>query len=288
MSASTLRSERRDGGRWSRRFARERGLYMANGVRWFGYHLMDRSAGKASRFFARRVYQFELEHGLPGLNTPENMARVWTEWDWSQGGEEWNLGNDWRRSVEDDLMLPRIPPASTTLEIGPGAGRWSSALQSASEKLILVDITALSLEMCRKRFGGCSNVEYYLTDGSGLPNIADASVDFIWSFDVFVHIAPDDQRSYMRDLARVMRPGATAVIHHAGDGGLSGNMRSSMTRELFAELVRANGLRLLDQFERWGDDGCFGLPVEGDVVSVFAREQIPAGSTSVEACRQLS
>ena len=104
-----------------------------------------------------------------------------------------------------------------------------------------------------------------------MPGIPDESIDFIWSFDVFVHIAPDDQRGYMRDFARVMSPGAKAVIHHAGQGGRNANQRSSMTSDLFAHLVTEHGLRLIEQFDRWGDNGRFGLPVAGDVVSIFER-----------------
>lgn len=249
--------------------AKQRGLFKANGSLWFGYHAIDRTAGKVSHFFASRARALELERGLPGLNTPEHMKQVWTEWDWSQGGEEWNLGHDWRVSVVEDLMLPNMSASPVTVEIGPGGGRWSQHLQETSEQLILVDITELSMELCRERFAGCDNVDYRITDGAGIPGVEDGSVDFIWSFDVFVHISPADQACYMRDFARAMRPGAKAVIHHAGIGGVNMNMRSSMTKEHFAELVESNGLKLISQFERWGEDDRFGLPVDGDVVSIF-------------------
>jgi ubiquinone/menaquinone biosynthesis C-methylase UbiE len=250
---------------------KQRGLYRANGPRWFAYHVINRSAGKVCRLYERRARELELSRKLPGLNTPEHMRQVWTEWDWSQGGEEWNLGQDWRRSVVEDLMLANAGSDPVTIEIGPGGGRWSTTLQEKSSKLILVDLTELSMELCREKLAGADNVEYRITDGSHLPDVADGSVDFIWYFDVFVHISPDDQQGYMAEFARVMRPGAKAVIHHAGVGGINGNMRSAMTSELFADLVKANGLRLVDQFERWGADGRYELPVAGDVVSVFER-----------------
>jgi 2-polyprenyl-3-methyl-5-hydroxy-6-metoxy-1,4-benzoquinol methylase len=256
---------------WLSRCSRERTFYTANGPLWYAYHLLDRSTAKINRLFERRVHALELERGLPGMNTVDHMRHVWTAWDWSQGGEEWNMGTEWRRAVVDDLILPYVTSHSVTLEVGPGAGRWSAALQAASAKLILVDITEISMELCRERFAECSNVEYRLTDGAGLPGMPDETIDFIWSFDVFVHIAPQDQRAYMRDFARVMRPGAKAVIHHAGQGGLNSNQRSSMTAELFARLAAELGLRLIDQFDRWGDNGIFGLPVAGDVISIIER-----------------
>jgi ubiquinone/menaquinone biosynthesis C-methylase UbiE len=250
---------------------KQRGLYKANGPRWFAYHVINRSAGKVCRLYERRARELELNRKLPGLNTPEHMRQVWTEWDWSQGGEEWNLGQDWRRSVVEDLMLANAGTNPVTIEIGPGGGRWSTALQAASSKLILVDLTELSMELCREKLAGADNVEYRITDGSRLPDVADGSVDFIWSFDVFVHISPADQQGYMAEFARVMRPGAKAIIHHAGLGGVNGNMRSAMTSGMFAELVHASGLKLVQQFERWGPDDCFELPVAGDVISIFER-----------------
>lgn len=250
---------------------KQRDLYRANGSFWYAYHAINRSAGKVQRLFERKTRTLELERGLPGLNTPEHMRQVWTEWDWSRGGEEWNLGLEWRRSVVDDLILANAGTDPVSLEIGPGAGRWSVALEEISARLYLVDITELSMKLCRERFAGCDNVEYRITDGNALPGLADASVDFIWSFDVFVHILPEDQRSYMREFARVMRPGAKAVIHHAGQGGINGHMRSSVTKEFFAQLVEESHLELVTQFERWGPDDRFELPVAGDVVSIFTR-----------------
>jgi SAM-dependent methyltransferase len=271
MSAAPSSLTRAGTGVPARRWARQRDLYECNGALWFGYHLLDATASRVSRLLEHRLRRLEFERGLPGINTPEYMRHIWTEWDWSQGGEEWNLGADWRTSVVEDLMLPHVEPGAVAVEIGPGAGRWTAALQPVCSRLTLVDITEISMRLCRERFGGCANVDYQVSDGASLPAVADGSVDFIWSFDVFVHIAPDDQAGYMRDFARVLRPGAKAVIHHAGNGGLSGNMRSSMTRERFAELVEANGLRVLEQFERWGDGGRFELPVAGDAVTVFVR-----------------
>ena len=132
---------------WSSRWDRERSFYKANGPLWYGYHVLDRLTGKLSRSLERRVHQLEMDRGLPGMNTIDHMRDVWTKWDWSQGGEDWNLGDDWRRAVVDDLMLPHVGANPVALEIGPGAGRWSSALQSAAKKLILVDITDISMKL---------------------------------------------------------------------------------------------------------------------------------------------
>lgn len=56
----------------------------------------------------------------------------------------------------------------------------------------VVDVTERILEVCRERSPMRPTSSYVLTDGATLPGVADASVDFVWSFDAFVHIAPLD------------------------------------------------------------------------------------------------
>jgi SAM-dependent methyltransferase len=43
-------------------------------------------------------------------------------------------------------------------------------------------------------------------DGN-LPEIPDSSVDWVWSFDTFVHFHPELFDRYLREIARVLRPG---------------------------------------------------------------------------------
>jgi ubiquinone/menaquinone biosynthesis C-methylase UbiE len=243
-----------------------------------GYYLLNRVAIRArgehaslSLLTSRKMRRLELAKRLAGINTRAFLRQAYTDWDWSERGEEWTLSPEWRESVVEELLRPNLPPGPVTLEIGPGAGRWSGVLQAESRRLVLADITERTLQICRERFAACDNVEYHLTDGTTLPEVGSETIDFVWSFDVFVHIAPSDQREYLREVARVMRPGARAVIHHAGKGGVDDptTWRSSMTATLFAELLQEAGLRLISQVESWGDG--FETPVSGDVVTIFER-----------------
>ena len=59
-------------------------------------------------------------------------------------------------------------------------------------------------------------IVYIRTDGANLPGVETESVDVVWSFEAFVHMLPVDVAAYVGEIARVLRPGGTAVIHHAG------------------------------------------------------------------------
>jgi SAM-dependent methyltransferase len=212
-------------------------------------------------------------HRAWGGNSAIDNRRRWTDWDWSGAGEEWTLSTEWKQALIDDVLLARISPGGVVLEIGPGAARWSSVLQPRARRLILVDVSDRPLALCRERFATAENVEYVLSSGSDLPGVADSSVDAIWSFDVFVHVAPADQAGYLSEIARVLAPGGVAVIHHAdgrnlGDQPSRSGWRSPMSRHLFATLAAQRGLAVDDQIDSWGADGRYDLSAYHDAITI--------------------
>jgi len=48
--------------------------------------------------------------------------------------------------------------------------------------------------------------------------VEDASIDFAFSFDSLVHAESDVVSSYVRELARVLKPGGVAFLHHSNFG----------------------------------------------------------------------
>ena len=206
-------------------------------------------------------------------NSPGENEAAWAGWDWSGLGEEWTASPEWKQGLIDDVLLPTIPAGGTVLEIGPGGGRWSTLLAPRAEQLILVDVTPRVLEVCRERLGDLAHVSYVRSGGSDLPGVADRSVDAVWSFDVFVHVAPLDQAGYLDEIARVLRPGGVAAIHHA-DGRNRGaqpsraGWRAPMSAGLFAALGAERGLRVERQLHSWSD-GRHDLGPYHDVITVL-------------------
>lgn len=225
----------------------------------------DSGALGRSRFLlGRAISIIRTGHRIPPNSVTENR-KLWQIYDWSRRGEEWTISPEWKQRFIDELLLPNIPLGSTVLEIGPGAGRWTEHLIPLASKLTLVDVTPECIRLCREQFG--DRVEYYVNDGSDLSFVPDTSIDRIWSFDVFVHIAATDIGKYVSQFPRILTRDGTAIIHHSANGRNQKGWRSDMTAEMMREFCSRFGLELLDQL-----DSCAGHAFSlGDVVSVIRK-----------------
>ena len=201
----------------------------------------------------------------------------WAAYDWSAGGEEWTASETWKESLVEEVLVPGVPEGSTVVELGPGAGRWSAILRTRVARLVLVEATDGVLSLTRERFGDDPAVTYLISEGASIPAVPDASVDAVWSFDVFVHLAPVDVAGYVAEMARVLRAGGVATIHHAGRRERRGR-RAPMTAALFASLAREAGLIVERQFDSWGG-GRHHVRAFGDVISVLRQ---PGGEARTE------
>ena len=228
---------------------------------------------------------------------------VWDQaHDWSEEGDEWSgmaahCGQpyeEWKTALIEQFLLPNIADKDV-LEIAPGHGRFSQFIVPAASSTTLVDLSQTCLDVCQKLFAGAPNVNYVLTDGTSLPGVADQSIDFVWSFDSFVHMELPVIDAYLAEISRVLRPGGSFNIHHAGKrdwalklaptahklGGVGrvglrmagqGRLRDSgrradVSRERVAALVAKNGMTLTGQVQSWGNEGQYDVTKYGDWIT---------------------
>jgi ubiquinone/menaquinone biosynthesis C-methylase UbiE len=153
----------------------------------------------------------------------DENKQIWdTTYDWSQAGDEWSSGWGSPRAQWEGCILPRIFPflGGRILEIAPGHGRWTQFLEAQCASLIGIDLASSCVEHCKKRFKDYVNLEFQVNDGLALPMVDDASIDFAFSFDSLVHAESDAVSSNVSELARVLKPGGVAFIHHSNLGAM--------------------------------------------------------------------
>ena len=238
---------------WGQKFAMGRLAIKENGFLWTAmlgiYYAFSGVADKAFAAMSKR----RIKKNLPGLNSAAMNRLIWNSWDWSAGGEEWTPSPDWKDSLLERVLRPQVGQGAVVVEIGPGGGRWTEELQKRASKLVGLDISQACVDTCTERFADCDNVEFRVSSGTDLGGVDDASVDTIWSFDVFVHINEKELNSYTKEFARVLKPGGNGVLHHGTAGGSTGGWRSDVTDTRMRELLSGAGLEVVDQFRSWVD-----------------------------------
>ena len=164
------------------------------------------------------------------------------KYDWKEAGEEWSL--PWGSSAAQwaGTIFPRIRdslPAETILEIAPGFGRWTHYLKDYCNELWAVDKSADCIDACQDRFASQTHVHCVLNDGRSLSMIPDSSVDFVFSFDSFVHPNRDVIEEYLRQLRTKMKMGGKGFIHHSNFGEYVNSTRERLPEVITKPLIKA-------------------------------------------------
>ena len=241
-----------------------------NGIRWTSCFSARHFLSESLRFLENSMQNLERRFNLPGSNSVQENTLKWNNYRWEQGEDEWTISAEWKQSIIDHVILKYVDSGGNVLEVGPGFGRWTRKLVELSERLIVVDISEKCIDHCKKLFGGNTNIEFHLNDGGSLDFIIDDSVDFIWSFDVFVHIEPVDIERYLKEFRRILKKNGRVIIHHGIVGKTAHNWRSTLTLQIFTALLQKYNFSLTDQFSSWGEDDAFKVE-SGDVISIFSR-----------------
>jgi SAM-dependent methyltransferase len=153
-------------------------------------------------------------------NQVKHLGDEWTAEDTSGGGTTYGLDEATIKNFSkclSDQVLDRYLPAHSKegLEIGPGGGRLTSLLLPRTEVLHAADPSEGMLKRLHARFEDHPALRTYVTDGMTLPPLAQHSLDFVASFDVFVHFEPRLVHWYLRQIARLLKPGGIGLIHYA-------------------------------------------------------------------------
>ena len=120
------------------------------------------------------------------------------------------------------LLQGRSPRECCVVEIGCGLGRITRWLAEHFGRVAAVDISEEMIRGARERLADCPNVEWFVGSGSDLAMLPDAAFDLAFSYIVFQHIPSRDViRSYVRETARVLRPGGFFKFQLHGDPSLA-------------------------------------------------------------------
>ncbi len=137
---------------------------------------------------------------------------------WTGGGEEWSQGWGGSEAQWFGSIYPRLHrtlPTGCVLEIAPGFGRWTKFLLPLCTNYIGVDLSVTCVSACRDVFARAPHARFLQNDGLSLAEIADGSVDVVFSFDSLVHAELDVLSQYIPQIMQKLTATGIAFLHHS-------------------------------------------------------------------------
>jgi SAM-dependent methyltransferase len=116
-------------------------------------------------------------------------------------------GLQWRMVTR--VLGSRRLKGARALDIGCGFGRWTRWLAQHGANAIGVDPTQGMLEAAGR--ASPDSIEYLKMSATAL-DFPDDHFDFVTCITVIQHLEPDEQEAAIAELARVLRPGGSAVV----------------------------------------------------------------------------
>ena len=201
------------------------------------------------------------------------------QYNWNSAGQEWSDAWGGSEAQWYGSLLPRVHrllPAPTVLELAPGFGRWTRFLLPMCESYFGIDISLKCVEACQSTFAEARHAQFIVNDGLSLGAVEDGSIDFVFSFDSFVHVEIDVLGQYIPQVIQKLKPGGVAFIHHsnlAAYGNAMGEQHAraaSVSRENVEQIINASGGKvIIQEIINWVNSGTH------DCLSTFCRTDSP-------------
>jgi SAM-dependent methyltransferase len=159
----------------------------------------------------------ELQQVWNNLGQTDPLWAVLTDARYKDGG--WDPDELFARGITevDDLMQMARDRGLTfgteaALDFGCGVGRLSQSLARYFDSVVGVDIAPSMIAEAESRNKQGERCRFVLNDRSDLSRFADSSFDFVLSLLVLQHMEPRYSRQYIKEFARVLRPGGLAIF----------------------------------------------------------------------------
>jgi SAM-dependent methyltransferase len=141
------------------------------------------------------------------LSNPGKRGGLW------EPAEFFDTGVNDVRVVLDTITAADVSFArGRALDFGCGVGRLTQALAREFDQVVGVDIAETMLEQARRFDQSGGRCEFVVNTTPDLAQFSTASFDFIYSHIVFQHMEPRYALAYMREFARLLRPGGVTVF----------------------------------------------------------------------------
>jgi 2-polyprenyl-3-methyl-5-hydroxy-6-metoxy-1,4-benzoquinol methylase len=134
-------------------------------------------------------------------------------------GNRWDAASLFATGVSQvDALMEHLasmgarPSGGSALDFGCGVGRLTQALAPHFERVLGVDIAPSMIEAAERLNAHGDRVAYVLNSRPDLATFGDATFDFVISYVTLQHIPEKEALGYVRELIRILKPGAIGVL----------------------------------------------------------------------------
>lgn len=189
------------------------------------------------------------------LTQPDKRGRLW------QLEEFMETGRNDVRSMLDFAARNHVSPRSErALDFGCGVGRLTQALCQVFREVHGVDISPAMLQCAREQNAFPDRCVYHELGTSARLPFPDAAFDFVGSLITLQHIAPEFSRAYLREFARVLRPGGVLIVQVPDRISDLGFRQTAKRGQTVGAGLAESGRRPRGRVQRWSRR--LAIPVE--------------------------
>lgn len=162
-------------------------------------------------------------------------------------------------------LIETVKPGEKVGDIGCGSGQFLLLLSEFAQPSFLygIEISAKLIDNAHNLFSSFPKEKYAFEqyDGVNFPAVL-GEMDLLFLIDVLHHVPKNNQEAFLKDIAKMMKPGARLVLKDINaasplvycnklhDAIFAGEIGNEMSMEKAKNLLMANGLNIIEQSKR--------------------------------------
>jgi SAM-dependent methyltransferase len=211
----------------------------------------------------------EKPEGFPGYLADANAAGMDVN-DYEEKVLGWKPAQD----LIDLTTVKYLKPDSVVVDLGPGTGRLTRPMlpHLPTGRVLMVDHSPWMVRFLKGYFAGEPRVEVYLNDGRSLPMPGRDIVDVMFVAGTFVALKLGQIYLYLREFARVVKPGGHVIIDYIDADSELGWQHLKRNADELGYVYTYHAGSVLDRlFDEEGFDVVERIPVEKSTYVVLRK-----------------
>lgn len=173
--------------------------------RFLSAHLTNRQYNKVVWSLYPALWRLGEVAGVRRRSVPADRALV---------GDEWGTPREVAEIIAE-FIEPFVTSQTVAGEIGVGGARIAARVAPVAQEFYCFDVSSGMLRKAQRALGHLDRVHYVKLRGLDCPAELKERLDFVYAFDVLVHLDLHELWRAITMMSDLLRPGGRALVHVA-------------------------------------------------------------------------